>query len=53
MRTLIVKTRNEIEMRMCLKEACYEKLHYESRQVKSQNLHFPMDIILKFFLMNC
>ena len=52
MRTLIVKTRNEIEMRMCLKEACYEKLH-ESRQVKSQNLHFPMDMILKFFLMNC
>ena len=33
----------------------YEKFHYESRIYKSktQNLHIPMDMILKFFLMNC
>ena len=35
-------------MHMCLKEVCYEKLHYELRLYKLlQYLHFSMNIILK------
>ena len=33
---------------MCLKEVCYEKLHYELRLYKLlQYLHFSINIILK------